>query len=151
MRRSERCHRHHRTVGSTHKEQVEITRTCAVSGIGLQIHTVDAVEHIEIVDINRPGESLHCRKYVADRNPLHLGLVAVHIKKELRNLGLQRGGQAGKFRTLSRIELQCVHGLLKIRICGVTSCLEHHLETTRRAESGHDGRREKVNVAFGIC
>lgn len=51
--RAKRRNRHHITLRASHKVEIQIAARLAVGSLGLYIHTVDTVEHIEIVDIYR--------------------------------------------------------------------------------------------------
>ena len=77
---AERRYRHHGVVGSSYEEEVKILLVGPVGSFCLDVHSVYAVEHIEVVDIYRSGESFHCGEDVAYRDALHFGLVAVHIE-----------------------------------------------------------------------
>ncbi len=147
---AERCHGHHCLVGAAHEEEVEIVAVGAVGRLGLYVYAVYAVEHIEVVDIHRAGEGLHSRENIAHRYAAQLGLVAVNVEEQLRNVGLHRGRQARKFRRFGGIVAQSVDSPRKGVVCGVAARLQHHLEAARGAEARYDGRGEEVYLRLGV-
>lgn len=96
--RSERCDRNHRSVRAAYEEKVQVVPIGTVGRLGLNINPVNAVEHIEVVDINGTGERFHCGKNVGKSDALHLRLVAVHVEIQLRNVSLHGRCQSGKLR-----------------------------------------------------
>ena len=75
----------------------------AVIGFSLYVHAVDTVEHVEVVDVDRPGVGFHRGENVGHRYAGQFHLVAVHIEIKLRNLGLEGGRKPRKF-----LALRCI-------------------------------------------
>ena len=148
--RAERRDGNHRLVGAPDEEQPEVFPLRPVRGFGLDIDAVDAVEHVEVVDVDRSGEGLHRREDVGHRDAEHLGLVAVYVEIELRNVALHRRRESRQLLALRGVVQQRVHGPLKVAVRGVAAGFEHHFETARGAQSRNDGRRREVDLAFGI-
>ena len=76
---AESCNRNHRAVGTPYEEEAEIVAVGSVWSLCLNVDAVDAVEHIEVVDIQRARKSLHGRKDIRHRHTLQTGFVAVDI------------------------------------------------------------------------
>ncbi len=118
--------------------------------VSLNIYTIYAVEHIEVIHIYGSRECLHRREYIAYRDAKHLCPVTVHIKVKLRDVSLHGCRQTRDHRQTRRIRAQGVNGILQISICRVRLCLKHHLETAGCAETWNDSRREDISLALGI-
>ena len=149
--RAERRDGNHRLVGAPDEEQPEVFLVGAVRGFGLDVDAVDAVEHVEVVDVDRSGEGLHRREDVGHRHAQHLGLVAVHIEIELRDVVLYRRRKPRQLLALRGVVQQRVDGALKIAVRGVSARFEHQLDAARGAQSRDHGRRREVDLAFGIA
>ena len=52
-------HGHHGAGAAAQVEQVQVVAVGSVLRIGLHVYSVDAVEHVEVVDVDRTGECLH--------------------------------------------------------------------------------------------
>ena len=89
FRFTEGCQWDHVSLGCLHEEQVEVFFLHPVGGFRLHVHFVDPVEHVEVVDIHGAGVSLHRGEYVGQRDSQELCPVAIHVKVQLGNLGLQ--------------------------------------------------------------
>ena len=121
-----------------------------VGGLGLQVNTIDAVEHIEVVHINRTRIGLHRREDVGHRHSGELHLVAIHIEIELWYLSLKRRREAFDFLILRSIVHQRVGGAHQILEGSLATCLQLQLETARRSQTGNNRRSGQVNLTFGV-
>ena len=94
---AERRQGDHRAVAAAHEKQVDVVAVGAVGRFGLDVNLVDAVEHVEVIDVHRAGEGFQGRENVGHRHAEDLGLVAVHVEVQLGNLRLHRRGYARDF------------------------------------------------------
>jgi len=150
VRCTERRDGNHRPVGTPYEEEVQVVAVSPIRRVGLNIYTVYTVEHIEVIDVDRTRERFHRREDVGHRNPDQLRFVAIHVEIKLRNVGLHRRGQPRKLGPLLGIVHQRIHRPLQIGIAGIPASFEHHFETARGSQTGNDGRRRKIDLAFGI-
>ena len=88
---------------TSYKKQIDILFVFPVWSFCLNVNTVDAVEHVEVVHINRTGIGLHGGEYICQRNTGKLNLVAVYIEIKLWYLSLKRGRKSCKFFTSGSI------------------------------------------------
>ena len=72
--------REHSSTRTAYEEESDIVAVLSIRGLRLYIHTVYAVEHIEIIHINRAGESFHSREHIGKRNSGQHSLVTVDIE-----------------------------------------------------------------------
>ena len=142
--------RNHRPVLRLHEEEVDVVLVLPIRGFRLDIHFVDAVEHVEIVHIHRTRISLHGREHIRKGHSQHLHLIAVHVKIELRNLRLQGGGKPRQLLLPPGIVHQRVRRLHQVVEGGIATRLQLHLETARTAQSRNDRRRGEIDLAFGV-
>ena len=140
--------RHHRTGRGFDEEEVDVVAVRTELLIRLDIYAVDAVEHVEIVDIDRSQISFHRRENVGHRDSEQLRLIAVHIEVKLRNLRLQRRGDRGQFGSLCRITPECIHRRHQVIPLGSRTGLQLELDATGRTEARHHGRtgRERTDL-----
>ena len=82
--------RYHGVIASFDEEEPQIIFMCSIRCFGLDIYTVDSVEHIEIVHIDRPRKCFERRKNIGYFYSEHLGLVPIYIKIKLRYIVLNR-------------------------------------------------------------
>ena len=150
VRRSERSDRNHHTARSADEKEVQVVALRTVGSLGLDVNAVDAVEHIEVIDVDRPRKGLHRREDVGHRYTQQLRLVAVDVEIELRNVALHGRCQPREFGTLRSIVHQRVDGMLQILIGRIAPRFEHHLETARVAQAGNHSRRREIYLAFGV-
>ena len=139
MRRAERRDGNHRPAVAAYVEEVEIVLMRTVGCLGLNVDAIDAVEHIEVVDVDRTGEGLERREDVGHRHAQQLRLVAVDVVVKLRNIALHRRRQSRQFGTPRSVIHQRVDRLLQVGIGAVAARFEHHLEAARSTQTRNDG------------
>ncbi len=116
----------------------------------LNVYAIDAVEHIEVVHIDRTGISLHRGEDIRQRYTRQLHFIPVHIKIELWYVRLQGRGKPGEFLALGRVIHQSIGCLHQIVECGVSACFKLHLETSRTAQSRNDRWRRQIDLTLRI-
>ena len=68
FRRSERRKRNHVAIATTYEIKTDIVAMLTIRSFSLQIDTIDAVEHIKVVHINRTRISFHRRENISHRH-----------------------------------------------------------------------------------
>ncbi len=150
MRAAERCDGNHGAAGSAYKKQVEIVAPGSVRSLRLDINSVYAVEHIEVVDIYGTRECFHGGKYIRHIDPLQLRLVTVNVKIQLRYVALHRCGQSAYFRCRRSIMYQSVYRILEFLVRSAATRLKHHFKAAGSTKPGYNCRSGKIYTAFRI-
>ena len=122
----------------------------SVGALRLQVHPVDAVVHVEVVDVDRTGECLQRREYVGYGHSQQLGLVPVDVEIQLWDVLLHRARYAGELLALRCVIDQTVGCGLKLLVGAVAAGFQSHLDSSRGPQARNDRRRAGVDLALGI-
>ena len=147
---TQRGQRNHCAVGGLYKEQVNVLLMLTIRSFRLDIHLIYTVEHIEVVYIYGTCIGFHRGEHIRQRHTQHLHLVTVHIKIELRNLGLQRRRKSRQVLMLLRIIHQRIRCLYQIVKGSLTASFELHFKTAGCSQSRNHRRSGKIDFTFGI-
>ena len=138
-----RAQRHHLPAGVSRLELFDILRPRAKWRVRLRHDTIGSAEIVEVVDVQAAEINLQSLKRIGDGDVLLLGLDAIKVGVELRDIRAKAREQRLQFSVLAALGDEIVNdGLQLLRRVRAGSILHLHLEPARAADAANWRRWE---------
>ena len=144
--RDQRTEGDHLSGGVARLERKNVVHLRTERRIRLRHHTVSTAKSVEVIDIHRAQVDLQRLEHVGHLHALALGLEAIDVDVELRNVDLIAGEDTRETRVLVRLAERVLHGRIQRFGAAVLAVLDVELEAAEHAEPDHGRRREHRDV-----